>query len=803
MLLTSETIPSVFMAAGFKLAPRYTIAGEPKRIKSWQTRATTVVQELQQLLAEANQSVAHFQSRGIANEHDRVCDFIVVPPKRFAIVDIDNKNEKKGSDNWERLLSALGDDRIEPTLAVKTKSGGFHYYFRADCDYVKSVANFAGYQGVDVRGQRGHVVLPYRVGPLDSWTAGEYVLFKGDPRETLPIFKITKLSRSFTESEEQLWLQDVKESIKRMDPVDSIPAGARDSVLWDAACILYRRGIKREQADQYMVQLAEACEVTDDMSVEQIKSLASQKIERVYKHDRKIVTVIDFERELALGGLVRIANDGPSKYFFEHDNIFKLDPGCVYSKEALGDTFKAIRVVVDDGETQKVKAGDEIFKRYVPDQTVYGLGFYPDTSVKIFKDEISNQTHYNMYDPTFDTLEEAMELANGSQNLFPAFVDFLRYLHPVKWEELLNRLAWSVQFPQLKMVSLAVYVSPTHGVGKDVLCDLHGLMLGLKHYRRLNSLEELISKFNDFSDVLLVNVAEAQMGKGLAARNKMTEFRGLLKTLTTSSSLKSERKNIQATWRASYTNFVMTANEFNPNMLEHGDRRHEIFIFPSLNKLNQDRFGQLADLSKPQNFPTGGYPFDKLATIWLGLKNHSISRRYHIDSASDDEDKQLVFDAGISPVQAWLLTELPDIFSKDFVTWFLGTFHPQKDRIRPIEETEYFFTECKSHIQYVKNTKGSSNQRLSLTKLKRLVSAGDRTLDLQNKVIPRGGPSYYQYLYTVRNHGMYDDRSSDEYYSLENKLVNYYKGQIGPLTNSSEDDLHKLLLKFQMRAVEK
>lgn len=800
MHLTNESIPAVFMAAGFRLAPRYTIAGEPKRIKGWQTRATTIADELHQLIQEATQSVAYFIERGIANEDDRVCDFIVVPPKRFAIIDIDNKNGKSGSDNWARLLDALGDDRVESPVVIKTKSGGFHYYFRTDCDYVKSVANFAGYVGVDVRGQRGHVVLPYRIGTEADWAAGQYVLIKGDPRDTLPVFKITKLSRSYADSEEQLWLHDVKESIARLAPVDSIPAGARDTVLWDAACIMYRKGVKRERANEYIVALADVCEITDDMTVEQIRELAKQKVDRVYKHDRKIVTIIDFERELALGGIVRIANDGPSKYFFEHDNIFKLDSHSVYSKEALSDTFKGIRIVVDDGENQKVKSGDEIFKRFVPEQTVYSLGFYPDTAVKIFRDETSKQTHYNTYDPTF-TLETALEKGRGAEDMYPVFIEFLKFLHPNKWEEILNRLAWTIQFPQLKMVSLAVYVSPTQGVGKDILTDLHGLLVGQKHYRRLSSLEDLIGKFNDFSDVLLVNVAEAQIGKGLNARNRMTEFRGLIKNIVTTSSLKSERKNIQASWRASYTNFVMTANEFNPNLLEHGDRRHEIFIFPSAHKLDQQKFGRLADMSKPQNFVNGSYPFDKLATIWLGLKNHRLTGRYHIESANEDADKRTIFDAGVSSVQGWLMNELPDIFSKDFVIWFLSNFYPQRDRLKPIDEAEYFFSECKHHLMPVRNTKGATAQKLSLTKLHRITAMDGRSIDLQKRPGPRGSKDYYQYLYTIRNHGAYDDRPADEYYGLEDRIIKYYKETMKPITNQTQEDLDKILQSFQMRIV--
>jgi hypothetical protein len=383
--------------------------------------------------------------------------------------------------------------------------------------------------------------------------------------------------------------------------------------------------------------------------------------------------------------------------------------------------------------------------------------------------------------------------------MYPLFVEFIQYLHPNKWEEVLNRMAWTIQFPQLKMVSLSVFVSDIHGVGKDILCDMHGLLLGPKHYKVLSSVEELTGRFNDFSDTLLVNVAEVQMGRGLAARNRMTEFRGLLKTLVTSDQLKSEKKNVQASWRTSFTNFVMTTNNFNPNMLEAGDRRYEIFILPSQGKMDQSKFGRLADLSKLKNFQTGAYPYDKLATIWWGLKQHKISKRYNIEAANLDEDKQSVYDQGISPIQGWLLTELPDIFSKDFVTWFLANFHPSKERIKPIEETEYFFSECKSHIQTVKNNKGSTSQRLSLTKLNRLISGGG-AIDLAHRSVPRG-PNYYQYLYTVRNHGSYDDRTADSYYTLEDEIIKFYKSRMAPITNTTDEDLHKILTRFLLRKV--
>lgn len=798
--MTTETLPLCYMEAGYRLAPRYSIKGEIKRLKAWQERATTDPKVLQELVTEAMQTLQYFKDKGTATPEDSIRDFIVVPPPGRVIIDIDNKSGRDGSGNWLKLLDALEKDRVEPVLCVKTKTGGFHYYFNADAQYVKSVANFGNYEGIDVRGQRGHVVLPYRVGPVESWKPGEYLLYKGQPNDRLSLLKITRLSMSFSDSAENLWIEEFRAKVAKQEPVEVILAGKRDQLLWEAACIMYRKGITRDNAEKYMDSLAEACETTADMDREKLYQLGVEKLDRIFKENRKINSVQDLQRELALGGIVQVINDSATKYFFEHTNLFGFDPLSLYSKEGLCDKLKGIKVITDDGEKTKVMNGGDIFKQYVPERSVYGLGFYPDASVKVYRDIFANQTLYNSYEPTF-TQDKAEELANGAEDFYPLFVQFLQFLHPVKWEEMLNRMAWSIQFPHFKPVSISVYVSKKHGVGKDILCDLHGFLLGQKHYRRINSIDELTGKFMDLADALLVNIAEAQMGNGLSARNRIVELRGLIKTLVTSSSLKSERKNVQATWRQNFTSFIMTANEFNPNLIESGDRRHEVFIMPSDVTLDQGKFGTLADLAHPSNFAVGQYPMDKLATIWMGLRKRVVNKRYHVDSASRDDDKMKVFDEGLSHVQAWLLTELPDIFTKDFVAWFLSRFYPQRDRLRPIDEADYFFKECSPHINPVMNRKGVQPTRVSLTQLHRLTAGSDSsTLDLQHKKGVARDKNYYQYLFTIRNHHMYDSCSTDEYNVLEDQIVRYYKDQSNLIPTGAEADLDKMCQRFRMKA---
>lgn len=788
------------MQAGYRLAPRYTIKGEIKRLKAWQERATTDPTKLQELLLEATQTLQYFKDKGTATDEDCIRDFIVVPPIGKVIIDIDNKSGRDGSGNWEKLLDALDKDRVAPVLCVKTKTGGFHYYFDADAKYIKSVANFANYEGIDVRGQRGHVVLPYRVGPIESWQPGEYLLYKGVPSDPLTLLKITKLSVGFSDSEENLWLDEFRLRVGKLEPVDMIPAGKRDHLLWEASCIMYRKGVQRDVAETYMRTLADACEETVDLPRKKLYQLGKEKLDRIFKPDRKITTVQDLQRELALGGLVQVINDSATKYFFEHPNLFGFDPLALYSKEGMSDMLKGHKIITDDGEKTKITSGADIFKQYVPDRSVYGLGFYPDPSIKVYKDAFCNQTLYNSYEPPF-LPDQVDELRRGAEDMFPLFLQFLQFLHPEKWEEILHRMAWSVQFPQFKPVSISVYVSKRHGIGKDILCDLHGILTGQKHYRRINSIDELTGKFMDLADALVVNIAEAQMGRGLAARNRIVELRGLIKTLVTSSSLKSERKNVQATWRQNFTTFIMTTNEFNPNMIEHGDRRHEIFLMPSDRELDQQKFGSLADLAHPSNYPVGKYPYDKLSTIWYGLKKLAIKKRYHIESASRDGDKLAIFSEGLSHLQAWLLTELPDVFSRDFITWFISKFYPQRDKLRPIDETEYFFRECAPYLKPVMNNKGVQPTRVSLTQLHRLVAGSDSgTLDLQKKRGVNRDKNYYQYLFTVRNHGMYDSCSSDEYNSLDEQIVKYYKDQSSMMPTNKTDDLDQLCTRFRMKA---
>lgn len=75
----------------------------------------------------------------------------------LVVVDCDQKNGKRGLDEWRELRAELGLDDNTPT--VETPSGGLHVYYRANGHAVASGTDKLAV-GVDVKAVGGYVVAP-------------------------------------------------------------------------------------------------------------------------------------------------------------------------------------------------------------------------------------------------------------------------------------------------------------------------------------------------------------------------------------------------------------------------------------------------------------------------------------------------------------------------------------------------------------------------------------------------------------------------------------------------------------------
>lgn len=88
----------------------------------------------------------------------------------IVVIDIDAKNGKDGFSSLARMELQIGE--LPPTLTVDSRSGGAHLYYRSSIE-VGSPTDALGMIGVDVRGEKGYIVLPTSPGYVAREGRGE------------------------------------------------------------------------------------------------------------------------------------------------------------------------------------------------------------------------------------------------------------------------------------------------------------------------------------------------------------------------------------------------------------------------------------------------------------------------------------------------------------------------------------------------------------------------------------------------------------------------------------------------------
>src|SRR3990172_1588976 len=135
------------------------------------------------------------------------------------VIDLDNKEDKNGSKEWQALQDLNGN--VVDTHTVKTQNGGFHLRFLVPPGV--TIHNSAGKlgEGIDVRGSGGYVVVP----PTPGYTLVQDIPSVDPPR----------------------WLVDLilEKTESRFELPEVIPLGARNDTLFRYSCQLWRLGYTR------------------------------------------------------------------------------------------------------------------------------------------------------------------------------------------------------------------------------------------------------------------------------------------------------------------------------------------------------------------------------------------------------------------------------------------------------------------------------------------------------------------------------------------------------------------------------
>lgn len=106
------------------------------------------------------------------------------------------------------------------------------------------------------------------------------------------------------------------------------------------------------------------------------------------------------------------------------------------------------------------------------------------------------------------------------------FKDFVSYLVPeqIEREHLLRMIAWTVRNPGRKVHHALLMQSSAHGIGKTMLLEIWGHLLGRSNVRKTTS-EEVTGQYQGFiKETLLVVLEELNFGVGAMAYNRLKDL---------------------------------------------------------------------------------------------------------------------------------------------------------------------------------------------------------------------------------------------------------------------------------------
>lgn len=156
----------------------------------------------------------------------------------------------------------------------------------------------------------------------------------------------------------------------------------------------------------------------------------------------------------------------------------------------------------------------------------------------------------------------------GTEGDAQPFVDFMQGLVPddIEREHLLKMMAFTVRNPGQKLRHALLLRTAAQGVGKSMLVEIWGHLLGPHNVRKTTS-KELASDYQGYlPQRLLVVCEEMNLGMGAKAYNDMKDL------ITSDRALVNEKHMRQREWPV-FATFIFLSNLHQPLMIEVNDRR--------------------------------------------------------------------------------------------------------------------------------------------------------------------------------------------------------------------------------------
>jgi hypothetical protein len=721
------------------------------------------------------------------------------------IVDLDVKKGKDGYKEFKELASKFSIP--EPSIVVKSKSGGYHLYFSKSKKYKRSeVKTLAGltllgtkYAGIDIRGDGGMVIGPQSEGPSSTWEEGLYQLIKGSPGDELSelpdtvVKSLVKVMITAMHNDLEAMVEahdskddDVIATLRRGEIPTVLPDGQRNEGFYAFINALKAKNVPKESAKVLCEKLAQSCE---DPSTLHLSVNIDEMLQRVYTNTFE--NPYDVARDLLNRGMTQLCEQrNKLSYVILNENPYIQSTG-IHDEVSMRTLLVRFSKMVEQpsGKPKLINPMDVVINSMLDDNRADILGFKPGAGdlFRITSDAKSKRI-LNLYEKPFipvstsgldDTIyDEFMFIVSrifgdfGSQE-FKLGMDFS---------------AWFLQNPNLKPAICPYVMSRNRGVGKSLYISALSAIAGVNKQGdkqcRLVKLDEVGGRFFNPAGFTLLMFDEVQFPVHRDMRKESTTFWRHMKDLVTSTSSSIEIKGGGTFQLPNLSGMLMAGNSGSHFPIEEYDRRiwvidnNPVELARGLADKMFEMTRETAELSKVRKY---------VETIRYHLSKHKITMPLDIMRAPMTDTKMEMYRDSLSDIEEWwhyhfedtdnLMAKTP-VVSKSAIMYLIAT----SDRLMNTkyrEDPESTFRDMKRRglIRPIR-AKGNQTQSRNLNNVSIVTLNGELVENDKREV-----------LYTSREHGIFDDQDNPMliklYHDNVDRIKNWKSHAIKPKASTT------------------
>lgn len=636
--------------AGFFVFPLIE-GGKLPAIKEWQNLATRDAEQIKAWFTDPVMEWDNGSNIGIRTG-------IAGTSTHFLVVDVDNKGDKRGDDELERL-AADGFD-LPPTREHATPTGGRHLLYTADTPVGNSASKIAS--GVDIRGVGGFIVAPgSRV------EAGEYRVLNERPVAKAPQWLIDRCSapkeKTIVQGEPIAAVNQLTAAQRAIDYLASAPvsfegqggddtayrvaAKVKDFGVSESACVdlmLEHWNPRCEppwDADELEEKVANAYAYGKDAPGVEAPEAQFEPVEVTAESNGKKHPLEALNDRYALVYL-----EG-SHFVIEETVDHKGLPKRNFLTES---TFKRKNCTQAFPQGNKTAPIGDVWLNWSGRREYEGICFCPEQdpkhgyynlwtgfTVEPVKYEAASARAKKGFDMWMSHVKE--NVCDRNDHLYRWFIGYFAHMIQRPWERPLTTLV----------------MRGSKGTGKNAVVDRIGKLVGRGHYLVAHDPRYLTSNFNGHMDSCLCLVLDEAFWGG----DKSAE--GKLKGLTTSPDILIERKGKEPYVVDNLVRLVVIGNEQYLVPATADERRWAVFDIADHRRQDRAFFAEMRQLMDSEG---GG------AILLDFLKSFDLSS---ID-INQIPDTQALLDQKIEnlePIQQWWFESISNerVEGGDFGGW--------------------------------------------------------------------------------------------------------------------------------------